>query len=124
MYNTVGETAGVTQDVGSDPTVGEFYPEEVYSELYCTFCGGGLDGSCDEEDEEMEVEVEVEVEGEGDEKEGGMRVGWIDLGEMNWMEGEEAEDLDEEPESCTMNDRRENAVEAALVDETPESKNS
>lgn len=117
MYNTVGETAGVTQDVGSDPTVGEFYPEEVYSEAYCTFCGGGLDGSCDEEDEEMEVEVEVE--GEEDEKEG-----WIDLGEMSRMEGNEDEELDEEPESCTMNDRREKAVEAALVDENPENKDS
>lgn len=120
MYNTVGETAGVTQDVGSDPTVGEFYPEEVYSELYCTFCGGGLDGSCDEEDEEMEVEVEGE--GEGDEKKGGVREGWIDLGETSRMEGKEDEELDEEPESCTMNDRRKNAVEAALVDENPENK--
>ena len=110
MYNTVGETAGVAQDVGSDPTVGEFYPHEIYSELYCTFCGRDLDGSCDEEDEEMGVEVE----GEGDEKEGGVREGWIDLGEMSRMEGGEAEELDEEPESCTMNDRRENAVEAAL----------
>lgn len=31
LYNTVGETAGVTQDVGSDPTVG--IPE------FCTLCG-------------------------------------------------------------------------------------
>lgn len=31
LYNTVGETAGVTQDVGSDPTVG--FPE------CCTLCG-------------------------------------------------------------------------------------
>ncbi|KAK3176876.1 hypothetical protein OEA41_008202 [Lepraria neglecta] len=98
MYNTVGETAGVTQDVGSDPTVGEFYPDEIYSELYCTFCGRDLDGSCDEEDEEDE-EMEVEVEGEGDEKEGEVKVGWIHLGEMSRMEGEEAEELDEEPES-------------------------
>lgn len=31
LYNTVGETAGVTQDVGSDPTVG--LPD------FCTLCG-------------------------------------------------------------------------------------
>ena len=31
LYNTVGETAGVTQDVGSDPTVG--VPD------FCTLCG-------------------------------------------------------------------------------------
>ena len=114
MYNTVGETAGVTQDVGSDPTVGEFYPHDIYSELYCTFCGRDLDGGCDEEDEE----IELEVEGEGDEKEG-----WIDWGEMRRSVAREAEEFDEEQESCTMNYRRENAVEAALVDENLESKN-
>ncbi|KAL9104586.1 MAG: hypothetical protein Q9187_008883, partial [Circinaria calcarea] len=31
LYNTVGETAGVTQDVGADPTVG--LPD------FCTLCG-------------------------------------------------------------------------------------
>ena len=31
LYNTVGETAGVTQDVGADPTVG--IPD------FCTLCG-------------------------------------------------------------------------------------
>lgn len=31
LHNTVGETAGVTQDVGSDPTVG--LPD------FCTLCG-------------------------------------------------------------------------------------
>ncbi|MCJ1478154.1 hypothetical protein MMC13_006830 [Lambiella insularis] len=36
LYNTVGETAGVTQDVGSDPTVGE--PESCT----CTLCGEEL----------------------------------------------------------------------------------
>ncbi len=31
LYNTVGETAGVTQDVGSDPTVSSL--------IFCTLCG-------------------------------------------------------------------------------------
>lgn len=34
LYNTVGETAGVTQDVGSDPTVG--IPD------FCTLCGQAI----------------------------------------------------------------------------------
>lgn len=34
LYNTVGETAGVTQDVGSDPTVG--VPD------FCTYCGQAI----------------------------------------------------------------------------------
>jgi hypothetical protein len=35
LYNTVGETAGVTQDVGSDPTVG--LPD------FCTLCGQNIE---------------------------------------------------------------------------------
>lgn len=46
IYNIIGETAGVTQDVGSDPTVG-------LPDVCCTLCGqavtcdfcGGVDGS-------------------------------------------------------------------------------
>ncbi len=45
LYNTVGETAGVTQDVGADPTVGD--PNSDYfactlcgEELVCETCGG------------------------------------------------------------------------------------
>ncbi|MCJ1357209.1 MAG: hypothetical protein MMC33_007205 [Icmadophila ericetorum] len=34
MYNTVGETAGVTQDVGSDPTVNHIFLPD-----FCTLCG-------------------------------------------------------------------------------------
>ncbi len=48
LYNEVGETAGVTQDVGSDPTVCS--PE---SDLvpFCTLCGEQIKCSvCGEED--------------------------------------------------------------------------
>lgn len=38
MYNTVGETAGVTQDVGSDPTVGD-----PSVSVCCLLCGGELE---------------------------------------------------------------------------------
>ena len=44
LYNTVGETAGVTQDVGSDPTVG--LPDSCTlcgQEVLCFLCG---DGQC------------------------------------------------------------------------------
>lgn len=53
LYNTVGETAGVTQDVGSDPTVGqpaaaavrepdgeEYFDEECAP--FCTLCGNEI----------------------------------------------------------------------------------
>ncbi|KAG8531530.1 uncharacterized protein KY384_003159 [Bacidia gigantensis] len=38
LFNTVGETAGVTQDVGSDPTVGS--PGHL---LFCLMCGSVLE---------------------------------------------------------------------------------
>ena len=38
LSNTVGETAGVTQDVGSDPTVG--FTDSLNDEApFCTLCG-------------------------------------------------------------------------------------
>jgi DNA-directed RNA polymerase II subunit RPB9 len=37
LSNTVGETAGVTLDVGSDPTVGSLSCSEL--EPFCTLCG-------------------------------------------------------------------------------------
>ena len=36
LSNTVGETSGVTQDVASDPTVGEPLPDVP---SFCTLCG-------------------------------------------------------------------------------------
>ena len=98
MYNTVGETAGVTQDVGSDPTVcGLFgFCEVVWGEggeegdegegegWCCTFCGREVVG--DEDDYEMEEEVET------------VRGGMIDLAEMRRLEDEDME-IDEEAEA-------------------------
>ncbi|KAL8641686.1 MAG: hypothetical protein Q9228_001545 [Teloschistes exilis] len=46
IYNIIGETAGVTQDVGSDPTVG--LPDVTCTlcgqEITCDICGGVNDG--------------------------------------------------------------------------------
>ena len=100
MYNTVGETAGVTQDVGSDPTVGSsgFCDFEVVGGegegegqeegWCCTFCGteivGNEDGDC-----EMEIEEKEDVKAVS----GGM----ISLEEMSRLEDEDME-MDEEVE--------------------------
>ncbi|KAL8722031.1 MAG: hypothetical protein Q9225_001407 [Loekoesia sp. 1 TL-2023] len=69
IYNVIGETAGVTQDVGSDPTVG-------LPDICCTLCGqvitcdfcGGVDERGVEADESSSEEEEEEEE-EADNKE-------------------------------------------------------
>ena len=46
MSNTVGETAGVTQDVGNDPTVSDVrFCLLCAAEIPCRRCGGGLGGA-------------------------------------------------------------------------------
>ncbi len=109
MYNTVGETAGVTQDVGSDPTVGEFSDhcddddDDVGddSELfYCTYCGKDL-----QLEEEGYVQLRVgREEGVERERETGPNVNVFDLSEMSRMEEEEDADeyMDEEPDNGFM----------------------
>ena len=77
MYNTVGETAGVTQDVGSDPTVRDVLCCRVF-DLCCTLCGAVL--------------VEREEE---EEKGRGVRI--FDLGDMSVMENADDE-MDGEPD--------------------------
>lgn len=72
MYNTVGETAGVTQDVGSDPTVCDVLCFRVF-DLCCTLCGVVL---VEREEEEEEEEDELGEE----EKDRGVRM--FDLGDM------------------------------------------
>lgn len=50
LSNTVGETAGVTQDVGSDPTVG--VTKSLNDEVpFCTLCGSLLFSTSEEDDE-------------------------------------------------------------------------
>ena len=65
LYNTVGETAGVTQDVGSDPTVGSpDFCTLCGQEVVCFYCGGdeccGSTGFEEVEDEDMLEEVETD----------------------------------------------------------------
>lgn len=91
----------MTQDVGSDPTVGAFsdaaddVDDDVDdSELfYCTYCGKDLEleeGYVRLMVGEKEVEVKKEKEMEG----GSVNV--FDLSEMSRMEEEEDEEMDEE----------------------------
>lgn len=87
MYNTVGETAGVTQDVGSDPTVGDPDPDV---DRCCTLCGMDLG------EEGWEEGVVNGTEHEGEEK--GMNVTVFDLSEMSAMEDEDDE-MDGEPDT-------------------------
>ena len=100
MYNTVGETAGVTQDVGSDPTVGNsgFCDFEVVGGegegegeeegWCCTFCGREIVGY-----EDGDCEMEMEENEDGKAVSGGM----ISLDEMSRLEDEGME-VDEEVE--------------------------
>lgn len=90
MYNTVGETAGVTQDVGSDPTVGDPDPDpDPDPDVYhcCTLCG-------------MQLEEEETVKGmeqhEGEEE--GVDMTVFDWSEMEGMEDED-EEMDGEPDT-------------------------
>ena len=59
LSNTVGETAGVTQDVGSDPTVG--HQSGTLSQIpLCTLCGKiSWCGACQFGEPAVEAQVEV-----------------------------------------------------------------
>lgn len=60
IYNIIGETAGVTQDVGSDPTVGlpDLCCTLCGQAITCDFCGiGDGDGVEDEEEDDGEEEA-------------------------------------------------------------------
>ena len=92
MYNTVGETAGVTQDVGSDPTVSGFCGVC----WFCTFCGREIVG-------EEEGGFEMEMEDEDKDKVKTVDLGMIDLAEMSRFESEDMEMDEEGTEDATSN---------------------
>lgn len=89
MYNTVGETAGVTQDVGSDPTVCDFV-DVCFCCFCCTLCG-------------VQVEGWGKAKAKGEER-GGANVVVFDLSEMDEMDDGD-EEMDGEPD--TTNDDEE-----------------
>ncbi|KAL8775288.1 MAG: hypothetical protein Q9209_000295 [Squamulea sp. 1 TL-2023] len=72
IYNVIGETAGVTQDVGSDPTVG-------LPDLWCTLCGQAItcgfydgvdDGELEDDDLSSEGGKEEDDDYDDDEHDG------------------------------------------------------
>ena len=110
MYNTVGETAGVTQDVGSDPTVGDPFHnrgghvsrisrggEDAEEDFTCTYCGDQL------EDEFVQLSVSEGGKEEVILKEPKLKIQTFDLGEMSCMEDEE-NDVDGEPDNGRMDE--------------------
>ena len=73
LYNTVGETAGVTQDVGSDPTVGlPDFCTLCGQEMACFICGGleciGSTGVQEIEDDDFLENMEMDSGYESTEK--------------------------------------------------------
>ncbi len=99
LYNTVGETAGVTQDVGSDPTVCAFSfgGIEGVEEVCCVLCGCEIGGE--------------EGWGGGDERGG---LGMVDVMRL----AEEGDNDEEETEGEDEEEREAEAKEIALNNTT------
>jgi DNA-directed RNA polymerase II subunit RPB9 len=72
LTNTVGETAGITKDLGQDPTVGEDFPPDMCTlcgrEILCQVCGKPTDSGCCLEvvDEDFETTVYGDAEQDDD----------------------------------------------------------
>ena len=116
LYNTVGETAGVTQDVGSDPTVGSS-PDSLDlrslghqvpndpCDLFCTMCGKELELFCTVCGEELEV-CELSVGGEHGVADGehkgatGSRTTNIIMEQLSAMD--EEDEMDGEPDTTDL----------------------
>jgi DNA-directed RNA polymerase subunit M/transcription elongation factor TFIIS len=72
LTNTVGETAGITKDLGQDPTVGEDFPPDMCTlcgrEIVCQVCGKPMESACYLEvvDEDFETTVYGDAEQDDD----------------------------------------------------------
>ncbi|KAF3800735.1 DNA-directed RNA polymerase II subunit RPB9 [Colletotrichum gloeosporioides] len=92
MNNAAGETAGVTQDVGSDPTVGHSQP--VLAPVVCIECGHAiLCTGCGNPSDEFDVSVVSQPNTPKNKK---MEITWDDLMEM--AEDDAMDEYDEEKE--------------------------
>ena len=89
MYNTVGETAGVTQDVGSDPTVRDGFCSSRLDCVCCVFCGMVVEEGEEEEEEWGEIMSVDRLRGKG-----------VNVMVLNPNEMEDADaDMDGEPDT-------------------------
>ena len=72
IYNIIGETAGVTQDVGSDPTVGlpDVFCILCGQAITCDFCGGLDEHGVEADDLSSEEDSEDYASDDGDDEEG------------------------------------------------------
>ncbi|KAJ0163355.1 DNA-directed RNA polymerase II subunit RPB9 [Colletotrichum tanaceti] len=99
MNNAAGETAGVTQDVGSDPTVG--HSQCVLAPVICIGCGHAiLCTGCGNPSDDFNVSAVVVQPADSQSKR--MEITWDDL--MDMAEDEALDEYDEEKESVTSDD--------------------
>ncbi|KAF9875254.1 hypothetical protein CkaCkLH20_07074 [Colletotrichum karsti] len=97
MNNAAGETAGVTQDVGSDPTVGDSQP--VHAPVVCLECGHAiLCTTCGNPSDEFDVSVIVGQPGTSTNNTNNNKadITWDDLMEM--ADADALDEYDEEKE--------------------------
>ncbi|EFQ35972.1 RNA polymerase M/15 kDa subunit [Colletotrichum graminicola M1.001] len=96
MNNAAGETAGVTQDVGSDPTVGD--SQSILAPVVCIGCGYAiLCSGCGNPSDDFNVSAVVVQPDDSQSKK--TEITWDDL--MDMAEDEALDEYDEEKESVT-----------------------
>ncbi|KAK2009523.1 RNA polymerase M/15 kDa subunit [Colletotrichum eremochloae] len=96
MNNAAGETAGVTQDVGSDPTVGD--SQSSLAPVVCIGCGLAiLCSDCGSPSDDFNVSAVVVQPADPQSKK--TEITWDDL--MDMAEEETLDEYDEEKESVT-----------------------
>ncbi|KZL65997.1 DNA directed RNA polymerase II 15 kDa [Colletotrichum tofieldiae] len=112
MNNAAGETAGVTQDVGSDPTVGD--SQTILAPVVCIGCGHAiLCSGCGNPSDDFNVSAVVVQPGDSQSKK--TEITWDDL--MDMAEDEALDEYDEEKESVTSDDINQGLAGIALNQE-------
>ncbi|KAG7052934.1 DNA-directed RNA polymerase II subunit rpb9 [Colletotrichum scovillei] len=118
MNNAAGETAGVTQDVGSDPTVGD--PQSVLAPVVCIGCGHAiLCSGCGNPSDDFNVSAAPTHLHDGFQSKK-TEITWDDL--MDMAEDEALDEYDEEKESVT-SDEINHGFAGIALDNEPDSAN-
>ncbi|KAK2002366.1 RNA polymerase M/15 kDa subunit [Colletotrichum falcatum] len=112
MNNAAGETAGVTQDVGSDPTVGN---QSILAPVVCIGCGHAiLCSGCGSPSDDFNVSAVVVQPGHSQSNK--TEITWDDL--MDMAEDEALDEYDEEKESITSDNINHGLAGIALNNES------